>query len=121
VDEAGAIATARDEILSLDKALWRRPEALAASQSRLDAAWAEIQGHRRAEGLAQVGARETAAIAATARWCNAAALARAESRGMHQRTDAPASAPALARRLLVGGLDRVWTRLESSSLKADAA
>jgi succinate dehydrogenase/fumarate reductase flavoprotein subunit len=121
VDEAAAITTARDEILSLDKALWRRPEALAASQSRLDAVWAEIQGHRRAEGLAQVGAREAAAMAATARWCNAAALARVESRGMHQRTDAPASAPALARRLLVGGLDRVWTRLESSSLKADAA
>jgi succinate dehydrogenase/fumarate reductase flavoprotein subunit len=121
VDERAAIETARDEILSLDKALWRRPEALAASQERLESAWADIQAHRRAEGLDQVGAREAAAMVATARWCNTAALARTESRGMHQRTDAPATAPALARRLLVGGLNRVWTRFESALAEADAA
>jgi succinate dehydrogenase/fumarate reductase flavoprotein subunit len=121
VDEPAAIETAREEILSLDKALWRRPEALASSQDRLEAVWAEIHSHSRAEGLAQVGAREAAAMAATARWCNAAALARTESRGMHQRTDAPTMAPAQARRLLVGGLDRVWTRFESPPSKADAA
>ena len=121
VDQPAAVKTARDEILSLDKALWRRPEALATSQDRLEEAWAEIHSHSRAEGLAQVGARETAAMVATARWCNAAALARTESRGMHQRTDAPAASPAQVRRLLVGGLDRVWTRFDAATHKADAA
>ncbi|MEI9891683.1 MAG: FAD-binding protein, partial [Caulobacteraceae bacterium] len=121
VDETGAVETARDEILSLDKALWRRPEVLQASQDRLDSAWVELQAHGRSEGLAQVGARETAAMVATARWCNAAALARTESRGMHQRTDVSAMVPGQAHRLLTGGLERVWTRFETSTTKADAA
>jgi succinate dehydrogenase/fumarate reductase flavoprotein subunit len=121
VDEAGAIAIAGEEILSLDKALWRRPEALQASQQRLESAWADLQAHSRSEGLAQVAARETAAMVATARWCNTSALTRTESRGMHQRTDAPTIAPSQAHRLLVGGLERVWTRFESSTSKADAA
>ena len=121
VDEAGAVATAGEEILSLDKALWRRPEALQASQQRLEAAWSDLQAHSWSEGLAQVAARETAAMVATARWCNTSALARTESRGMHQRTDAVATSPSQAHRLLVGGLERVWTRFESSTSKADAA
>jgi aspartate oxidase len=76
----------------------------------LAALWRTLAAHRRAEGLEQVGARETAALVATARWCTAAALAREESRGMHVRIDAPGSTPNGARRLLVGGLDHLWTR-----------
>jgi succinate dehydrogenase/fumarate reductase flavoprotein subunit len=41
-----------------------------------------------------------------------AALAREESRGMHQRLDRPEADPRLARRLRVGGLDEVWTAQE---------
>ncbi len=110
---AEIIALAGEQILSLDKALWRRRGALEASRDLLEDLWGEVAAHGHAEGLDQVAARETAAVTATARWCNTAALARAESRGMHQRADAPATAPDLGRRLTVGGLDRVWTEYEA--------
>ena len=53
---------------------------------------------------------QTAAMLAAARWCATAALARDESRGMHQRTDRPEMHAGPAHRLTLGGLDRVWTR-----------
>jgi len=120
VDDKAAIALVADQILPLDKALWRERETLEASQLLLDERWAELVGHRQAEGLDQVGAREAAAIVATARWCNFAALARTESRGMHLRADAPKPLPALASRLLAGGTDALWTRFETD-LQAGAA
>jgi succinate dehydrogenase/fumarate reductase flavoprotein subunit len=49
-------------------------------------------------------------LLAHGRWITAAALARSETRGMHRRTDRTEPDPALARRLLVDGLDRVRTR-----------
>jgi succinate dehydrogenase/fumarate reductase flavoprotein subunit len=120
IDDRAAIALAAAQILPLDKALWRQRETLEASQLLLDQIWAELVAHREAQGLDQVGARETAAIVATARWCNAAALARHESRGMHLRADAPKPLPELASRLLTGGTDALWTRFETD-LQAGAA
>ena len=99
-------------MLAYDKALWRRRETLDASRAVLDDAWGELTAHRRGEGLGSVAARETAAMTAAARWCVAAASTREESRGMHSRTDAPETRPETASRLLVGGLDEVWTRYE---------
>ena len=119
-DDRAAIALAAAQILPLDKALWRQRETLEASQNVLDQLWAELVNHRQAEGLDQVGAREAAAIVATARWCNFAALARPESRGMHLRADAPSPLPELASRLLTGGTDALWTRFEAD-LQAGAA
>ncbi|WP_323991978.1 FAD-binding protein [Nguyenibacter sp. L1] len=121
VDDQAAIGLARHHILDLDQALWRNAESLATAQAELNAAWAEIQDHRRGDGLGLVAAREAAAMTATARWCNAAALARTESRGMHVRTDAPAAMPAHDGRLLVDGLDRIRTRFETAGTKANAA
>jgi succinate dehydrogenase/fumarate reductase flavoprotein subunit len=57
-------------------------------------------------------AREAAALIACGRWSWAAALARTESRGLHQRVDFPGSDPAQAHRLVVGGLGKVWVRPE---------
>jgi succinate dehydrogenase/fumarate reductase flavoprotein subunit len=38
-----------------------------------------------------------------------AALARTESRGMHKRLDHPGADPDLRHRLIVGGLDELWS------------
>lgn len=114
VDDRAVVGAVQSQMIAYDKALWRNGKALAGSQALLDGLWRELGDHRHAEGLDQVGARETAAMTATARWCNAAALARDESRGMHFRTDVGGPTPDRAQRLLVGGLDRVWTRYEGA-------
>lgn len=112
VDSEAAIRLAGEQIVSPQKALWRSAQSLLQSQALLDDIWREISAHAAGEDLGQIGAREAAAVTASARWCNAAALARAESRGMHLRADAPEANPAYARRLLVGGLGTIWTRYE---------
>ena len=117
IDDKAVIGAVQAQMLDYDKALWRNGAALAASQERLDGLWTELSDHSHAAGLDQVGARETAAMTATARWCNAAALARDETRGMHFRTDVGGPTPERAHRLLVGGLDRVWTRYEIGAVR----
>jgi len=121
VDEAGVVALARARTLDYDKALWRRRGDLEVTLDLMDDAWTRLATHRRAEGLDQVAARETAALAATARWCAAAALRRTETRGLHLRADAPALDAGQARRLLVGGLDRVWTEEAAPQTGLEAA
>jgi succinate dehydrogenase/fumarate reductase flavoprotein subunit len=113
VDRRAVLNVARDEILPLDKNLFRSGPKLRDSLGRLETAWREIRDHDHAEGADAVIARETAAVVATARLCYTAALTRNESRGMHERSDAPGQRPDQARRLLVGGLDEVWTRPEA--------
>lgn len=101
--------------IDFDGTLWRSETKLADAQTRLDALWRDMADHGHASGLARVHLREQAAMLASARWVGAAALARRESRGMHMRTDAPGTDPALGQRLLTGGLDRIWTRFETPS------
>jgi succinate dehydrogenase/fumarate reductase flavoprotein subunit len=113
LDRRGVLKVAQDEILPLDKNVFRSGAKLRDSLARLETAWRELRDHDQAEGADAVIARETAAVVATARLCYTAALARDESRGMHERTDTPGKRPEQARRLLVGGLDEVWTRPEA--------
>jgi succinate dehydrogenase/fumarate reductase flavoprotein subunit len=113
IDRRGVVKTAQDEILPLDKNMFRSGPKLRASLERLDSAWREVRDHDHAGKTDAVAARETAAVVATARLCYTAALAREESRGMHERTDLPERRPENARRLLIGGLDDIWTRLEA--------
>ncbi|MCG4255221.1 FAD-binding protein [Acetobacter senegalensis] len=112
VDRKAAIQTAQIETLDLDKALWRNETRLKSSASLLDKVWSEIQASLHGEKLETVSARETAAIVATARWCNASAQVRKESRGMHVREDYPQQNPEYQSRIITGGLNRITPYLE---------
>ena len=120
VDTGGLIAQAREEATHLDKNLFRTEDKLLASASVLDGLWGEARDHLLGEGLGAVRAREAAAIVATARFSNTAALHRCESRGMHQREDAPALRADLGRRQIISGLDQVLSSfaLERSVVQA---
>jgi succinate dehydrogenase/fumarate reductase flavoprotein subunit len=60
-------------------------------------------------------------MTAVSRWMYTAALARTESRGMHKRLDLPGQDAAQHHRLLVGGLDRPWVRVQPLSWSAPLA
>ncbi|BBY16125.1 FAD-binding protein [Mycolicibacterium litorale] len=83
---------------------------LTESAQALERLWRDV-----ADGLAPVAAREAykprqaVAMVAAARWMTAASLARTETRGLHRREDLPDRDDRLSHRILVGGLDSVWT------------
>ncbi|WP_437727485.1 FAD-binding protein [Sorangium sp. So ce861] len=97
---AAGDAASRELIVGADR--------LATSVERLDGAWRDAEAHLHAAGAARVRAREAAALLATARFCYRSALARAESRGLHQRTDLPHTDPDQAHCLATGGLSSIW-------------
>ncbi len=109
IDPAELVAAAQAEMLPFDKILFRTGGGLETSLDALDGVWQALRDDL-AAGTDPLAAREGAALIACARWCSAAALARAESRGMHRREDAPTQDPACGHRLLVGGLDRLRSR-----------
>lgn len=121
VELAPVIRSVGEEIHGYDKALWRREASLAMSADVLEGHWQAISDHGRATGRELVEMRAAAAMVATARWCTAAALARAETRGLHVRVDIAATNPALAHRLIASGLDAVNIRAETISRQAVAA
>jgi succinate dehydrogenase/fumarate reductase flavoprotein subunit len=114
------IREAQGEILPYDKGLFRRAATMSTSLTRLDGLWDAVEEGLAPGGDGAVAAREAAAVVATARWTHEAALARAESRGMHVREDAPGSIPGLARRLIVAGLDAPRAHFEAERV-AEAA
>lgn len=108
---ADALAAVRDEMLPVARNFFRSEPQLRASLGRLGDVWQSVRG-----GLAAAGdttatevlrAREAAAMLASARWALSAALERRESRGMHRRTDYPATDAAAPRRLAVRGIDAI--------------
>lgn len=120
-DLEAARGLVRREMGDYDRNMFRSGAGLADGLEALDAAYAEVAGHQADSGRERLQARETAALLAAARWSKASALARAESRGMHQRTDAPAADPRFAARQRAGGLDVVWTRFEAVAETREAA
>jgi succinate dehydrogenase/fumarate reductase flavoprotein subunit len=89
-----------------DKNYLRRGEVLRRCLSTLDATWRHA---RESLGGQPVPARQAAAMVAHARWMYTAALARPETRGMHKRLDHPDADPDRRYRLVVGGLDDLWS------------
>lgn len=109
VDLAATLSLIQEEMLAYDRNIFRSGEKLAHSIGRLESAWAEFDARAEGAGDRLLRTRETAAMLATARWSAASALARDESRGIHQRDDRPETDPRFSHRILVGGLDKVWT------------
>ncbi|WP_245448908.1 FAD-binding protein [Phyllobacterium sophorae] len=109
VDLAATLSAIQNEVLPYDKNIFRSGERLEQSRTILEGVWTEFRSHAAGSSGTCLRTRETAAMLATARWCVASALARDESRGMHQREDRPEIDPHFNRRIIVGGLGKVWT------------
>ncbi|RTL95780.1 MAG: FAD-binding protein [Hyphomicrobiales bacterium] len=102
---AEVIEAVRGEVTPLDGNFFRTGERLEKSAARLESVWRDVRSHLQGEGADRLRSREAASIAAAGRWSVAAALHRAESRGMHRRTDLPGKNTALAHRLVITGVD----------------
>lgn len=90
----------------------RSASVMGASLDQLEQIWSAVRsglgGGRVAsthEAREQVFHRETAAMAASARWAYLSAAARTESRAMHVRDDCPDTDPGQRHRILVRGVD----------------
>jgi succinate dehydrogenase/fumarate reductase flavoprotein subunit len=116
VDLRSTLTTIQREMLGYDRNIFRSGEKLGKSVELLEDAWAEFDARAEGVGDRLLRTRETAAMLATARWCAASALARDESRGMHRREDRPETDPRFNHRILVGGLDKVWTGVDQDRI-----
>lgn len=104
------VAAAQSHVLPPLRSYLKSEERLRESSVALESLWHDI-----ADGLAPIPARDlykqrqAVAMVAAARWITAASLARPETRGLHRREDVPNTDAGFAHRILVGGLDEVWT------------
>jgi succinate dehydrogenase/fumarate reductase flavoprotein subunit len=121
LDLRAAEAAVRGEMLPYDKNIFRSGDGLGQSLNVLEGLWREVRDHAGGSDGRKVRSRETAALAAAGRWCYAAALARNESRGMHQRTDAPRTDPRLTSRLRLRGLNQILIHAEPVKAASEAA
>lgn len=128
VSIADVIASVQAEMIPFDRNYWRSGVRLEASLDRFGSEWAEIRDgsltsdaeSSRDAARNLLRSREAAAMLATARWINASALARTETRGLHRRSDFPDLDPAQTNHLISGGLDAVWVRRRQVSVSETA-
>ncbi|MGC4071959.1 MAG: FAD-binding protein [Nibricoccus sp.] len=112
----------QNEILPLDKNCFRREGALRSSLQNLDDLWASSRaGLTGGDARELFKSREAAALVATGRWINHAALTRTETRGLHRRSDYTTADSAQLHQTRIGGLDQLWTRSEPLSKNAPVA
>lgn len=104
------VCIVQEHILPPPRSQLKTQARLAESAAALDALW-----HQISDGIAPVPDRDSykprqaVAMVAAARWMTASSLARAETRGLHRREDLPGTSAGFGHRILVGGLDTVWT------------
>jgi succinate dehydrogenase/fumarate reductase flavoprotein subunit len=105
--------TVSRELNDLDKNMFRTGEGLRRSLALLDDLWTQVTAHASGgAGRDVLRARETVALVAAGRWVLNSAIARQESRGMHQRVDAPDRDPRFRATVSTRGLDTVLTTVE---------
>jgi succinate dehydrogenase/fumarate reductase flavoprotein subunit len=109
-------ATVRDEMLDYDRNLFRTADKLRHSLDVLDGLW---ETARHGIDGDPVAARSATALIASGRWSWSSALARTESRGLHQRLDRPGTDQRQSSRLIVGGLDRISVRPERPPVRLE--
>lgn len=115
------IRSIQNEMHPYEKNLFRHGEQLQRSLHELDNAWDRLREQRHARDAgALLRWRETAAMLASARWCYSSALARKESRGLHQRSDTPEQSASFDAHLRSGGLDAPWVRRDELPANASA-
>jgi succinate dehydrogenase/fumarate reductase flavoprotein subunit len=101
------------ELNDLDKNMFRTGDGLRRSLALLDDLWTQVTAHASGGGGRDaLRARETVALVAAGRWVLNSAIARQESRGMHQRVDAPDRDPRFTVTVSTQGLDTVLTTVE---------
>jgi succinate dehydrogenase/fumarate reductase flavoprotein subunit len=119
------VASVQSEMIPFNRNYWRSGPNLAASLERFAGEWAELRdGVVAGEGETtreiarhRLRVRETAAMLATARWINASALERNETRGLHRRSDFPNLDPNQLHHLISGGVDEVWVRRQPLAVR----
>ena len=113
-DYRETIRAVQNELHPYDKNLFRHGTQLQRSLGVLENHWDRLREQRSvADPTALLRWRETASLLASARWCYHSALARKESRGMHQRSDAPERVAHFDAHLRSGGLDTPWVRRDA--------
>jgi len=112
-DVTDCIKAVQAEVFPLDRSFSRQGDVIRGSIIRLSEAWrlARNLGVQRRNGKALYRSREAAAMAVTARWICAGALARPETRGIHRRRDFPTMDPAQSRRIQTTGSDEISVRI----------
>jgi len=108
------------EMLPLDRNYWRSGPNLEASLVKFGGLWKELreglassaspEEDARTQARSLLRTREAAALLAAARWMNASALERTETRGLHRRSDFPDLDPNQTHHLISGGLDEIWVK-----------
>jgi succinate dehydrogenase/fumarate reductase flavoprotein subunit len=109
------------EVHPYDKNYFRTAEGLAGSSARLERLWEQARDTLGSTPADVVRTREATAMLAHARWMYASAARRTETRGMHKRLDHAGLDPAQHHRLLVGGLDDLWTDVDPTGPQAAVA
>jgi succinate dehydrogenase/fumarate reductase flavoprotein subunit len=122
LDPNAVVREVQAEVFPFERNLFRTERGLSDSLGRLDALWSTTR-EAAPESFARevVRGREAAAMLATARFMYETARKRTETRGMHKHLDYPELDGYQQRRLVAGGLDRIWVRPEvgSSAVRAN--
>ena len=115
------VGAVQGELHPIEKNLFRTGAGIRRSLAVLDGLWADaVPALGGDDPRAALRSREAAAMTAVARWCYRAALARAETRGMHLREDRPVTSEDFSHRLVTTGLERVEVRPYEERGQSDA-